>query len=230
MIKKRIGVFETNSSSSHSLVYSKQNPNRLEHDLEIEDGVLTIHFHEYGWNGPEYEFGFGTKDILASSNDKLDYVMSKLCMWLNWKKDSDGNWIDITLEEAKKLIDDGAIYNIEEVDNLLHQITHFFPEIKQIKFELNVEEYYDKEKDEYREFSNYPFGYIDHQSQSLLDDKNLLNVIFNKGCIIVIDSDNSRYYQAFRDDLKPGRNEGLIAEKSGETYAVYNITEKNFEE
>ncbi len=83
MKKIRKGVFETNSSSSHSLVYSQKNPNRIEYELKTDNGVLTIHFRDYGWSGPESFYGFGTDDILASSNDKLDYVATRLCIHLN---------------------------------------------------------------------------------------------------------------------------------------------------
>ena len=83
MKKIRKGIFETNSSSSHALVYSQKNPNRIEYELKTDNGVLTIHFRDYGWSGPESFYGFGTDDILASSNDKLDYVATRLCIHLN---------------------------------------------------------------------------------------------------------------------------------------------------
>ena len=48
MIKIRNNVFETNSSSSHSLVYSKANPNRIEYKLNNDNGIVIIHFRTYG--------------------------------------------------------------------------------------------------------------------------------------------------------------------------------------
>jgi len=214
MLKVRNSVFETNSSSSHALVYSQTNQNRIEYKLETDNGVLTIHFRDYGWSGPESFYGFGTDDILASSNDKLDYVMTSLCRQLNW-----GEEHDTTYDEAKVMIANGAIYENDEARALLEKIQDLCPEIKEIKFELNVDEYGD------------PFGSIDHDSQDLLDDEDLIKVIFNKGCLIVIDNDNSDYYDAFNPTLKPGLNTGVqVYVGSDHTCSKYNITEEDFEE
>ena len=211
MKKIRKGVFETNSSSSHSLVYSQKNPNRIEYKLKTDNGVLTIHFRDYGWYGPESFYGFGTDDILASSNDKLDYVATRLCIHLNW-----GEEHDTTYKDAEQMLANGVVD--EELEELLDKIKELCPEIKEVRFELNADGYGD------------PFGSIDHQSQDLLDNENLISIIFNKGCIIVIDNDNSDYYQFFDPDLKPVRNEGLRYCGSSDTYTEYNITETDFEE
>ena len=208
MFKVRNNVFETNSSSSHSLVYSQKNPNRIEYKLQTDNGILTIHFRDYGWCGPDSFDGFGTDDILASSNYKLDYVMTRLCRHLNW-----GEEHDPTHEEAKIMISNGAIYEVDEAAELLEKIQKLCPEIKEIRFELN--EYGD------------PFGSIDHESRDLLDGENLINIIFNKGCLIVIDNDNSSHYEFFNEYLKPG--EGSLYGWGGKR-SVYNITEKDFED
>ena len=111
----------------------------------------------------------------------------------------------------------GIVY--EWIEDLLGKIKEKCPEVKEIKFELNVDDYGD------------PFGSIDHQSQDLLDDEDLINVIFNKGCLIVIDNDNSDYYDAFNPSLEPGLNTGIkLYVDSPYTCSKYNITEKDFEE
>lgn len=48
MIKIRKNVFETNSSSTHSLVISKKDRGYDYDGLVIADGVLYISFGEYG--------------------------------------------------------------------------------------------------------------------------------------------------------------------------------------
>ena len=107
----------------------------------------------------------------------------------------------------------------EELKDLLEKIKEVCPDIKEFKFELNVD------------YFGEPFGDIDHQSQDLLDNEDLINVIFNKGCLIVIDNDNSNYYDAFNPALKPGKNEHIqLYTCSNEKYTVYNITEEDFEE
>ena len=229
MLKVRNSLFETNSSSSHVLVYSQKNPNRVEYKLETTNGTVAIHFREYGWTGPEEEYGFGTKDILATANDKLDYVMSYLCMHLNWDLDEDQDWYGISLDQAVAKLNSGIIDTVEPVRNLLNSIQALCPDIVNFTFTLDVEEYFDEETGETKAYTTYPFGYIDHDSQDLLDGEDLINIIFNKGCIIVIDNDHSMYYKFFDEKLKPGQNENLISEYSGEKYSAYNITEEDFE-
>jgi len=212
MIKIRKNVFETNSSSSHCLVYSRKNPDRYEPKLETEDGILTIHFRTYGWTGPEDAFG-NTLDILSTANDKLDYVMTYLCRWKGYTPEGDDRYW-YSLEECEKMVEDGQLEKDEDVEYLLSNIKSNCPEIKEIKFELNTDSY-------------NPFGYIDHESNDLLSGENLLNIIFNKGILILITNDNSDYYQIFDDTLPAGN-----CQKTGwgGIYQVYNITEKDFEE
>lgn len=66
MINIRNSVFETNSSSSHSLVFSKKNRG-YSYDLPVdENGVLVIPYGEFGW-GP---------DILKTPIEKLSYLIT----------------------------------------------------------------------------------------------------------------------------------------------------------
>ena len=65
MLKIRKNVFETNSSSTHSLVVSNKERS-YDYELPVENGVLTIPFGEFGW-GP---------DILVDPIDKLSYLIT----------------------------------------------------------------------------------------------------------------------------------------------------------
>ena len=66
MLTIRKNVFETNSSSTHSLVISKRDRSYDYEGLIIADGVLHISFGEYGW-GPA---------ILKSPHEKLSYLIT----------------------------------------------------------------------------------------------------------------------------------------------------------
>lgn len=167
---------------------------------------------------------------MATANDKLDYVMTYLCYHLNWALDEDNDWYGLSLDQATEKLFGGVLSTLPDVTELLSRIQALCPDVKEFTFTLDVKEFYDDETCETRPYSEYPFGYIDHQSQQLLDGEDLINIIFNKGCIIIIDGDNQPYYRAFDPELKPGVNSGLISEYSGETYTVYNITEEDFEE
>lgn len=80
MINIRKGVFETNSSSSHSLVIAADYDGNakakdLDYDVALysfygddeENGILAVGFGEYGWDG----------DPLTSFRDKLAYLLTQ---------------------------------------------------------------------------------------------------------------------------------------------------------
>lgn len=127
-------------------------------------------------------------------------------------------------------MEDKVLDYMDDVQNLLGEIKALCPDIKGFEFKLNIKDGYDID-DEYVEFSDYPFGLIDHQSQDLLYNEDLTKIIFNKGCLIVIDNDNSDYYDWFNPMLKPGKNENVKRyPDSRYTSTIYNITEEDFEE
>lgn len=189
----RFNTFETNSSSAHSLVYSKKNPDRVEYHLDLEeDGSLLIHFHSYNWNGPAE-----TGDLLSKANDKLDYIMSLLCSIIYWKKPFD------FLEQNEEYVKSTIYEEVPEAKKLLDDICEVIPEITDIHFALNYDGW----------DSESATGEIDHQSAGGLESDDYLNIIFNKGCLILVTNDNEWYY---------GTEEG--------ENCTYIITEKDFEE
>lgn len=95
MIKIRENVFETNSSSTHSVAVSSKDRG-YSHEMPVdENGTLYIQLGEYNW-GP---------DILYTPYDKLCYVMSYLSQ--NYS----------SVEEFANDVDTGAINSVaEEID------------------------------------------------------------------------------------------------------------------
>ena len=68
MIKIRKGTFETNSSSTHSIVISDKDRG-YSYDLPVdENGILTLTFDEFGW-GP---------DVLNTPYEKLTYLLTQM--------------------------------------------------------------------------------------------------------------------------------------------------------
>ena len=66
MLNKRTRIFETNSSSMHSIAVSSRDRG-YDYDLPItDDGTLYVEFGEFGW-GP---------DILQDSLEKLSYYIT----------------------------------------------------------------------------------------------------------------------------------------------------------
>lgn len=115
MIQVRKNVFETNSSSTHSLVISNKE-RAYNYSLPIERGVLTIPFGEFGW-GPE---------LLVEPIEKLSYLIT--------------DRIDIydIPEEIKN--DEDAIQALimesEPIREIIEAIKYCCPEIEEVHFEL----------------------------------------------------------------------------------------------
>lgn len=115
MLKLRKGTFETNSSSSHSLVYSKKNRGYT-YDLPVDDdGVLTIPFGEFGW-GPQ---------VLKDPIDKLSYVLTDRCGYKYYDISQNKSWEEI-VEELKE---------DEDVQNIIDIIKTYCDNVKDVTFE-----------------------------------------------------------------------------------------------
>jgi len=103
-------VFETNSSSSHSLVYSKKDRG-YNYDLPVDkDGVLTIPFGEFRW-GPE---------ILTTPMQKLSYYITD---------NFSGQGIDVQ-----------EVYDTKEAKYLISIIKKNCPQVKEVRFKESEED------------------------------------------------------------------------------------------
>lgn len=108
----RRGVFETNSSSSHSLAYSKKDRG-YDYNLSVDDnGVLTIPFGEFGW-GPQ---------ILSTPMEKLSYYITD-----NLSNKFYG-------EKYSKNIED-EIYEDTKIEHLIRVIKKNCPNVKDVRFQ-----------------------------------------------------------------------------------------------
>ena len=174
MFKIRNGCFETNSSSSHSIALSKK-VRGFNYDLPVdEDGVLTIPFGEFGWSA----------NLLKTPIEKLSYYITDNLPWDDLGIDYDYWMIDL------KNIGDSwdevceKLKETEAFSKMISKIKSCCPEVKSVEFEQN-------------RCGEYPFGYVDHQScgTSHEDDISFEDLIFNNSSIIIIDNDNSCYFE-----------------------------------
>lgn len=183
----RKSIFETNSSSTHSVnIYGASNPPIYEYTLgeyvDPADHYIHIQFGEFGWGYDEYEDDF----------NKLQYLLTMI------------------LETHKATFGHGGIKTIDEFymldDFLLVEsiVTEHIPECKGIcifddGFEFH--EYDDPEIDINNESHGYLYhnGYIDHQScedyhclGDFLEDwgVSVEEFLFNPHVQLVIDNDN----------------------------------------
>lgn len=176
----RNGVFETNSSSAHSLAY--KNTVLRDYDykpredlcLSIKELRLTekpkeyemysympLYFDEYGW-------GY---DVLRSPAEKLSYLMSSVYQYKTW----------------------GVI----KEDPFFKQVIQWLSELD-IVVEL---------PEEYGESSEVD-AYVDHQSWNVVTKdmfqtkEDLLTYLFNNDIVIYIENDNSDVMQNWVDTPK----------------------------
>ena len=187
MIKVRNSVFETNSSSSHSIiVLSKASDDRKYTKEEFEDGF----YLEYRDNGvfkipydDDLDFGRYPFRILSSFRDKLYYSIASFCgnaPYMSTSIDSKDKFEEL-VEIAKKYVD--GLSDIEAPKT----------------------SYWSDEREEYIDCDYY--GDIDHQSTGLLkecllgEDISLEEFLTNKKYVIIIDGDE---YDTFLDEIDSG--------------------------
>ena len=120
MITIRKNIFETNSSSSHSLVISTKDRG-WDYELPVdENGVLTIQFGEFGW-GPA---------VLRDPMSKLSY----------WVTDHAPRWVDDNEDATWDEIVNDLKHN-KEFKELEKTIKRVCPQVKEVKYAQNDDFY-----------------------------------------------------------------------------------------
>ena len=179
--KKRIGIFETNSSSCHSLAI-RDNIDTLE-DARTDNYVNSIaelvseltpeHNLKFEYE-EELEFGWGP-EVKSSVKDKIAYAIA-------------------------------SEYDIEEIEEIIRR---HIPEFNRIKL-LTIKETWRRDEKSLDPDALYT-GYIDHDSlgtlQSYLARYNisLEEYIFNSNFSMIIDNDN-RDFEEPEEELNGWRN------------------------
>jgi len=175
MIQIRKGVFETNSSSTHSVSISRKNnkyydPSNLNVFIDEYDNKVHVKFGEFGWEIESYNLPY----------EKLQYIVTMLV-------ETEGNSItcvdDLFETDGFKLIND-AVANYCNCDGIW------------IDEDMRLNSYTWNGKTHYYIDHN---GYIDHQScedyktvQDFLDDYcvDITQFIFDNGVVVHTDNDN----------------------------------------
>lgn len=165
MVQIRSNVFETNSSSMHSVAIVKADGGRItslkealaeDTDMSVQDGVLVIKDAE------ELSFGWGF-EILDTAYQKIKYAIATYCT----------------------AYDDGTI---EGLDGIMDVIGKIFPEIREISFP--IEEYSRQITCGYIDHESY--GTLEYFLSN--HDVSLTEFITNRNIIVIIDNDNSCHF------------------------------------
>lgn len=219
MKQTRLGVFETNSSSMHSIVVMKD---RGKFKGKYKNFLVDFYVDEDGeweiWNENDLQFGSYPFRILVTFADKFYYAVASLCSYYN-----DG------LKEPPK-------ESVDMFNKLTEIVKKYVPSLKKITVPMYTpNEYfsdgvnpidpekldYDEDTDSYtyngksvnvKSLDLPYFGYVDHESSSLLQDFldkqniTLEEFLTNKKYLVVVDGDA---YCEFEKLL----NSGLINKK-----------------
>lgn len=118
MINIRERLFETNSSSCHSIILSSKDRG-YDYDLPVdENGTFHVGFGEYGW-GPE---------ILRTPTKKISYYITDQI---------NHPWND---EDKQKVLED--FYKKDSIIKLIDLIKSKCPQVKDVKFEYDDKDFY----------------------------------------------------------------------------------------
>ena len=220
----RRNCFETNSSSMHSIVVTKNNTHLIPTELIAKDYDYTdetIYIDDKGrmhlWRIGE-GFGRGPFEILTTFKDKLKYAMCEYLGYLYPDDPEYDEYYDMFKDLCREIVPEFVDFDIRKIDLDIYldsdgnPIRHRDLEWEDFDESKNdVYSYVDKDgnkkiavlsKSDYYEYPN--IGCIDHQSMGLLKnflkDKNitLKEFLTNKKYIIVIDGDEYDYWIRYK--------------------------------
>ena len=178
MKKIRNKIFETNSSSMHSFLFSREEkeqecytPEELKKLLFSDDGLIHLYFDEYGWSGPDLR---DVKEKMAYCVFQLLILHTRFHTW-NMPYEVCEMINEVGLE---KIID---AFSFEEFKKSLVDLCNKLGVLE------GVDEYHilDNFKFNFGEYSN-----IDHQSVGDFDVDYMVKVISRKDGYIEISNDN----------------------------------------
>jgi hypothetical protein len=169
-IQIRKGIFETNSSSSHSLIIRRGEHTDTDF-FKDKNNNITLKGGQFGW-GEGYEYG----DRFFDAETKANYVAVGLLYLINRYKNPE-------YEGDRNIPKDVYDKYLEHLD-LLTEVIKEYTNCNEVIYEIITE--YDRDRE---------WSYIDHQSSdyflSALESKDtLIDFIFNPNSELIIDNDN----------------------------------------
>lgn len=174
----RRSVFETNSSSMHSISIGHSDTFKFPKSVQL-------YFGEFGWGYDEFN----------DAQNKLSYVLTAIqyhvddipkypekndnMSWDEWEKSKEKIEYEISVNKA--IIESKYLRWLKELLNGVG--VHYYPEIPETTSKWNE------------------YGYIDHQSTDVIDEiwsddenefkENMKNFIFNPNSTLYVDNDNN---------------------------------------
>ena len=168
MISIRNGVFETNSSSSHSVCMRTGKPH-IDSDAIANDIKLRLD-SDNKWNlsNERRDYGRAPFTILSTFTEKVLYYIANECDYGTTKHDY-----------------------VDKMHPITKIIKEFYPEFA--GFTLNEQETKDRDKDD-----NYWIGSVDEYINLAPTDEALRNFLTNDDVFVVVDGDEYNIFSDMR--------------------------------
>ena len=228
--KIRTGCFETDSSSMHSIIVTKNDthvtPEEFSHELTSPDPYPDEYIYMYNgkWHLDNVEYGYGRKpfQFLTTFEDKFKYALCEFCGYYHGDEDEFYEKFSELEDLARKIIPncDGLRLNVKEVDIYLdkngNEVKYKDLHYDHYNGDENRPEYYYIDENGEKQIAIFDeenflevpaIGVIDHQSSGLLTGFlkskgiSLEEFLTNKKYVIVIDGDE---YCTFEKYMKSG--------------------------
>jgi hypothetical protein len=221
----RRNCFETNSSSMHSIVVSKN-------DERVTHNELCTYKDKYTeariWSESDLTFGRYPFGFLSEFEEKLAYVIASFCGYKNRKYceafiEKLEGIIREEIPEFKKIVlptESGRVFLDSDGNELDREEVHWDryetnDEGKEESVYIYTDSYGNKheatEAEYWKEYTYY--GNVDHQSSGLLqgflkkENVTIKDFLFNKRYIVIIDGDEYGVFDKFK-------NSGLYSEEN----------------
>ena len=174
---KRIGTFETNSSSAHSISIDDSKELVIDNTIEIdEEGMINLNSEYYQYFGRGYTISYN--DFAT----KMAYVVADEPQ-MDWDLKNEINKTNDGIGNTNNLIKLSSYYSKlhKYYDDIIKSIQKYLPSLK--GFIFNTPEL----KEEY----DYPKGHVDHDSQGLLKNnvEDIGRFLIDKNCWLLIGDD-----------------------------------------
>ena len=215
-MKKKIRhtCFETNSSSQHSIVITKNNHILNEEDFEDYPEHLYIDKNgewDIAWDEEDMQFDRHPFAFLCTFREKVRFAIASLCGGYIEKEDREEIFNEIVkvlqtinpkIKSVKLPLRDEYVYFDKDGNLIPESIVRHDYETGRYYFIKNGQEY---DVSETTYFNRVPYyGYVDHQSMGLLQDflksENIAleNFLRNKKYVVIIDGDEYDDWEGFK--------------------------------
>ncbi|MFA6989755.1 MAG: hypothetical protein WC197_06780 [Candidatus Gastranaerophilaceae bacterium] len=184
--KIRKSIFETNSSSTHSIIFSKENG--IDQTIKSENGIIKIEVGEYGWDVDSFYY----------PQEKASYLATAIKNYYS--------------DEKRKILIENFVNAIKEIsgatdvfiipisgENKFNKMIEVAEKLRKQGLDIPLTKAVEITKEKEREEEEY-WGYIDHQSGPGEQPENWDEVLRDKESIKKFIFSSANYFTTGNDN------------------------------